>query len=150
MPFSFKSHRISSALYCCCCIPPNFRHSAILVIIHILVDNTAMAEYGSKSTLASVVLCLILWCDQSCSWSVSSAGDIPSIDSVQVVGYKKFTPMNTADLYVNLTVGLSGRGLDERLQIRPTSKIALRGSECYKNHRAKNIDSENLVFTEVN
>lgn len=109
-----------------------------------------MAAYGPKNALAVVVLCLILWCDQSCSWSVSSAGGIPSINSVQVVGYEKFSPMNTEDLYVNLTVGLSGRGLDDRLQIRPTSKIALRGSECYKNHRAKNIDSENLVFTEVN
>lgn len=105
-----------------------------------------MAAIGRKGTLTLLVLCLVL-CDGSV---VSALFDGPSVSSVEVVSYKKFTPENTTDLHVNLTVGVSGQGLHKHMKIRPTSKIALRGSECFKHHQMKNIDAESLIFTEVN
>lgn len=105
-----------------------------------------MAANGQRGTLALFVLCLVL-----CDGSVVSASSFgPTVSSVEVVSYKKFTPENTSDLYVNLTVGVSGQDLHHNMKFRPTSKVALRGSECYKNHQMKNIDSESLIFTEVN
>uniref|UniRef100_A0A2S2QRF7 Metal transporter CNNM2 n=1 Tax=Sipha flava TaxID=143950 RepID=A0A2S2QRF7_9HEMI len=97
-----------------------------------------------KSTLA-FVLSLVL-----CNGLIVSASYGGSfVSSVEVVNHTKFTQDDSGDLYVNITVAMLGRGLNENLKIRPTSRVALRGSECYKNHPMKNIDSDNHIFKQL-
>jgi len=103
-----------------------------------------MAAFSPKRTLAIIVLLVL------CNGLVVSASYGGSFVSlVEVVNHTKFTQDETKDLYVNLTVGMYGQGLNENIKIRPTSRVALRGSECYKNHPMKNIDSDSHVFKQV-
>ncbi|XP_060843585.1 unextended protein isoform X1 [Rhopalosiphum padi] len=103
-----------------------------------------MAACSPKRTLAFIVLLVL------CEGLVASASYGGSFVSlVEVVNHTKFTQDETNDLYVNLTVGMFGQGLNENIKIRPTSRVALRGSECYKNHPMKNIDSENHIFKQL-
>lgn len=95
-----------------------------------------------KSTLV-FILSLVL-----CNGLITSHGE-SYVSSVEVVNHTKFTQDDSADLYVNITVAMLGRGLNENLKIRPTSRIALRGSECFKNHLMKNIDSDKHIFKQV-
>lgn len=104
-----------------------------------------MAVHSSKSTLVFVLLFVL------CSGlGVSASHGGSFVSSVEVVNHTKFTEDKSGDLYVNLTVGILGHGLNEDIKIRPTSKLALRGSECYKNHPMKNIDSDKHQFKQVN
>jgi len=103
-----------------------------------------MAACSPKRTLAFIVLLVL--CDGFVA-SASYGGSFVSL--VEVVNHTKFTQDETKDLYVNLTVGMFGQGLNENIKIRPTSRVALRGSECFKNHPMKNIDSDNHIFKQV-
>lgn len=106
-----------------------------------------MDIFGHKSTLAflsSLLLCAVL--------AVSASnGDLgTSVSSVRVVNHTKFTNDDTAGPFVRMTVAMVGVGLDENIKIRPTSRVALLGSECYKNQPMKNIDSAEHFFKPVN
>ncbi|VVC46104.1 Hypothetical protein CINCED_3A000052 [Cinara cedri] len=103
-----------------------------------------MAVFSRTSTLAFILF--IVLCDGSKVLASHSSHGTLSVSWMEVVNYTKFTKDDSNDLYVKLTVGLFGQGLDNKIQIRPTSRIALRGSECYKNHPLKNIDSEDHIF----
>lgn len=106
--------------------------------------SATMVACSPKRTLALIVLLVL--CDGLVASSLYG-GSFVSL--VEVVNHTKFTQDETKDLYVNLTVGMFGQGLNENIQIRPTSRVALRGSECFKNHPMKNIDSDNHIFKQV-
>lgn len=109
--------------------------------------TATMATFGGKCTLA-IVLLLTALCDKLLAVSAPYGGT-STVSSAEVVNHTKFTQDDTRDLYVKLTVGMSGQGLGENVKIRPTSVVASRGSECYKNHPMKNIDSDKLIFKQV-
>lgn len=104
-----------------------------------------MAVHGPKSTLVFVLLTVLFG-----GLVVSASHGGSFVSSVEVVNHTKFTLDESDDLYVSLTVGVFGKGLTENTIIRPTSKVGVRGSECYKNHPLKNIDSDKHVFKQVN
>lgn len=108
---------------------------------------TMVATFGRKYTLAAVLLLSAL-CDGLLAVSTSYGGT-STVSAAEVVNHTKFTQDDTLDLYVKLTVGMSGQGLGENVKIRPTSGVASRGSECYKHHPMKNIDSDKLIFKQV-
>lgn len=104
-----------------------------------------MVQNSSKSTLVFVTL--FVFC---CGLVVSASHGDSFVSSVEVVNHTKFIQDKSGDLYVNLTVGILGHGFDENIKIRPTSKLGLRGTDCYKNHPMKNIDSKKHIFKQVN
>lgn len=107
-----------------------------------------MDIFSLKSTLAfilsSLLLCIVL--------AVSASNDDlgPSVSSVEVVNHTKIIYDDTTGPFVRMTVGMIGVELDENIKIRPTSKVALFGSECYKNQPMKNIDLAEHLFKPVN
>lgn len=103
-----------------------------------------MAVLSQKSTFTLVLLLMLCG-----GLAVSTSFDSLSVSSVEVVNHTRFTPDETKDLYVILTVGVIGQGFNNDIKIRPTSRVALRGSECYKNHPMKSIDSNIHIFKQV-
>lgn len=106
-----------------------------------------MAVFGRTNTLAFIMMVVLLPVRSHVMMSPVTRG--PTVSWIEVVDHTKFTKAGSDDSYVNLTVGVFGEGLGNNTLIRPTSRIALRGSECYKNHPAKSIDSENHIFKMV-
>ncbi|XP_050438550.1 unextended protein isoform X2 [Adelges cooleyi] len=102
-----------------------------------------MTMCDRKSTLAFAILFLAALCNIC----LASHGHGLSMKSVQVVNYTKFT--NNDEKYVNVMVAVSGNGFREDMRVRLTSRVALRGSECYKNHPMKSIDSDSREFKQV-
>lgn len=112
--------------------------------------KTMKNVHGQKSTWAIILLLLrsvvVTFAFESFK---SYSGSL--VNSVKVVNRTEFTHGETLGVYVKLTVGIAGHGLNENTKIKSTSTVGLRGSECYDNPTAnKDIDSDNkLVFKKV-
>ncbi|XP_050531045.1 unextended protein isoform X2 [Daktulosphaira vitifoliae] len=99
---------------------------------------------NQKSTLVYITLVLLVLCEFSLS---TSPNHVLTVDSVHIVNHTKF--YDNQAIYVKVMIAITGHEFQEGIQFRPTSRVALRGSECYKNHPMKNIDSDKHVFEKV-